>query len=56
MLKVTGVLLNLGILIYLGFKALSCLSPQELIGLNFTQNPLFLSLVGVLALFIVVRN
>jgi hypothetical protein len=56
MLKLTAVILNLGISIYLGFKALSCLSSQDIIGSNFTQNPLFLSLVGVLALFIVVRN
>jgi hypothetical protein len=56
MIKVAGVIFNLGILIYLGFKSLSCFGSQELIGGNITQNPLFLSLVGVLALFIAVKN
>jgi hypothetical protein len=54
MLKIIGVLLNLGILAYLGFQAASYLSPEQIAGLNTAQNPLILSFVAVVALFIAV--
>jgi hypothetical protein len=56
MLRILGVLLNLGILAYLGHQAVTCLGPEQIAGLNTWQNPWILSFVGVVALFIVLRN
>jgi membrane protein DedA with SNARE-associated domain len=55
MLTILGVILNLCILIYLGYQASSCLGPVQA-GLNATQNPWFLSFVGVVALFFTLKN
>jgi hypothetical protein len=56
MMKILGVLLNLGILAYLGHQSALCLGPEQIAGLNTWQNPWILSFVGVVALFLVVKN
>lgn len=56
MLKILGILLNLGVLAYLGHQAAVCLGQEQIAGLNTYQNPWILSFVGVSALFIVLRN
>jgi hypothetical protein len=56
MLKIMTVILNLGILIYLGFQAKSCLAMEQISGFNIAQEPLILSFVGVVALFIALNN
>jgi membrane protein DedA with SNARE-associated domain len=55
MLSILGVILNLCILIYLGYQASSCAGPVQA-GLNATQNPWFLSFAGVAALFLALKN
>jgi hypothetical protein len=55
MLKALGVLINLGTLAYLGFKATSCMGTEQIAGLNTMQNPWILSFVGVVSLFIVLK-
>jgi hypothetical protein len=50
------VILTLGVLIYLGFQAKSCLGTEQITGLNIAQDPLILSFVGVVALFIALNN
>jgi citrate lyase beta subunit len=52
MLKVLGVIINLGIIARLGFQAKSCLSPEQITDFNVAQDPLTLSFVAVVALFI----
>jgi hypothetical protein len=56
MLKILGVIINLGIIAYLGFQAKSCLSPEQLTDTNILQNPLILSFIAVIALFIALNN
>ncbi|HUN55151.1 MAG TPA: hypothetical protein VMU29_08355 [Smithella sp.] len=56
MLKILGVIINLGIIAYLGYQAQSCLSPEQLTDVNIVQNPLILSFVAVVALFVVLKN
>ncbi len=56
MLKILGALFNLGILAYLGFQTASCLGPEQITGLNTAQNPYILSFVGVVSLFIALKN
>ena len=55
MLGILGVLLNLGILAYLGFQAASCLRPEKIAGLDAVQNPWILAFVGVVALYIALK-
>jgi hypothetical protein len=55
MRKILGVLVNLGVLAYLGFKTASCMGLEQVTGLNTAQNPFILSFVGVVSLFIVLR-
>jgi hypothetical protein len=55
-LKILGVIINLGIIAYLGFQAKSCLSPEQLTDVNIMQNPLILSFIAVIALFIALKN
>jgi hypothetical protein len=55
-MRILGVILNLGIVAYLGYQAASCLEPEQIAGLNTVQNPWILSFVGVVALFIALRN
>ena len=56
MLRLLTVILNLGIVIYLGFQLKSCLGTEPIAGLNVAQDPLILSFVGVVALFIALNN
>ncbi len=56
MLRILGVLLNLGILAYLGHQTSSCLGQEQIAGLNIWQNPWILSFIGVVALFIALKN
>ena len=56
MLRIMTVILNLGIVIYLGFQAKSCLDMEQIAGINVVQDPLILSFVGVVALFISLNN
>lgn len=56
MLKMIGVLLNLGITAYLGYQAASCLGSEQIESLSAAQHPLILSFVAVVALFIVLKN
>jgi membrane protein DedA with SNARE-associated domain len=56
MLKIIGVLLNLGIIVYLGYQAASCLGPEQMESLDAVQHPLILSFVAVVALFIALKN
>jgi hypothetical protein len=55
MLKIIGVIINLGILAYLGYQASSYMRPEQIAGLNISQNPLVLSFVGVVSLFIALK-
>jgi hypothetical protein len=56
MLKILGVIINLGIIAYLGYQAALCLGPEQIADLHFAQNPLILSFVAVVALFIALKN
>jgi hypothetical protein len=56
MLRTLTVILNLGIVIYLGFQAKACLGTEQIAGINVTQDPLILSFVGVVALFIALNH
>ncbi len=56
MLSVLGVIINLGLVIYLGVKLSRCMGPEEIAGINTAQNPLILSFVAVVALFIALKN
>ena len=56
MLRLMTVILNLGIVIYLGFQAKTCLGTEQIAGFNVAQDPLILSFLGVVALFIALNN
>lgn len=56
MLKILGVIINLGVVAYLGFQAKSCLSPEQFTDANIVQNPLILSFIAVIALFMALKN
>jgi hypothetical protein len=56
MLSAIGVIINLGIVAYLGYQASLCMGPDQIAGLNTAQNPLILSFVAVVAMFIALRN
>jgi hypothetical protein len=56
MLRIMTVILNLGIVIYLGFQAKACLGTEQIAGINVAQDPLILSFVGVVALFIALNH
>jgi membrane protein DedA with SNARE-associated domain len=56
MLSAIGVLINLGIVAYLGYQLAQCIGPDQIAGLNTAQNPLLLSFVAVVALFIALRS
>ncbi|HOU52144.1 MAG: hypothetical protein KBG22_12920 [Smithella sp.] len=56
MLKIIGVVINLGIIAYLGYHASSCMEPEQIAGLNINQDPMIYSFVAVVALFIALRN
>jgi len=56
MLKGVGVIINLGVVAYLGFHLSQCLGPEQISDLNATQNPLIISFVAVVALFLAINN
>lgn len=56
MLTTIGTLINLCIVVYLGVQAKSCLDPEQLSNFDIAKNPLLLSFVAVVALFIAVKN
>ena len=56
MLKILGVIINLGVIAYLGFQAKSLLSPEQLTDANIVKDPLILSFVAVIALFMAIKN
>lgn len=56
MLRGLGVIINLGLAIYLGFQLSQCMGPEQIAGLNTAQNPLILSFVAVVALFMALKN
>jgi hypothetical protein len=56
MLSILGVTLNLFIVAYLGFQLASCLGPEQISGLNAAQNPLILSFVAVVGLFMAMKS
>ena len=56
MLSMIGALVNIGIIIYLGIHAKECFDPEQLANLEVAQNPLVLSFVAILALFLVIKN
>jgi hypothetical protein len=56
MLGTIGGLVNVCIIIYLGFQAKNCMSPEQFADINTAQNPLVLSFVAILALFLATRN
>lgn len=56
MLSVLGVILNLGIIVYLGYTAATCMGTEQITGLNATQNPFILSFVAVVALFMALKS
>jgi hypothetical protein len=56
MLRVLTVILNIGTLVYLGFQAKSCLDVEQMSNINIAQEPLILSFVGVVALFLALNN
>jgi hypothetical protein len=54
-MRMLGVIINLGIVMYLGYLASSCLEAEQIYGPNTIQNPLILSFVAVIALFMALR-
>ena len=56
MLKVLGMVINLGLVIYLGLQLSKCMGPEEIAGLNTAQNPMIISFVAVIALFVALKN
>jgi hypothetical protein len=56
MLRGLGVILNLGIVGYLGYMASACQDMEQISGVNAAQNPLILSFVAVVALFIILTH
>lgn len=56
MLKGLGVIINLGVVAYLGFHLSQCLGSEQISDLYTAQNPLILSFVAVVALFLAINN
>lgn len=56
MLKMLGVLLNLGLIVYLGFTAAGCLGEDQIASLGIEQNPWLLSFLAVVGLFVATKN
>ena len=51
MLSTIGKILNLGILVYMGYLMASYMAVDQIAGANATQNPWILSFVGIVALY-----
>jgi hypothetical protein len=56
MLTLLGVILNLGVVIYLGVQLMQCMGPEQIEGLHAAQNPLILSFLAVVGLFISLKG
>ena len=56
MLSALGALVNIGVIMYLGMQAKSCLTPEQMSSLGIEQNPLVLSFAAILALFLAIKN
>ena len=56
MLSTFGTIINLGIVVFLGVQARACLEPDLLSNTDIAKNPLLLSFVAIVALFIAVKN
>ena len=56
MLSTIGAIVNICIIIYLGIHAKSCLDPDQIANIETAQNPLVLSFIAVLALFLVIKS
>ena len=56
MLATIGAIVNICIIVYLGIRAKSCLDPEQIANLDVAQNPLVISFVAILALFLVIKN
>ena len=56
MLKVLGVVINLGLVIYLGLQLSKCMGPEEIAGLNTAQHPMIISFIAVIALLMTLKN
>lgn len=56
MLSILGVILNLAIIVYLGYQAGLCISAEQMTGANITQNPMMLSFIAVVALFMAMKS
>jgi len=48
--------INLGLVIYLGLQLSKCMGPEEIAGLNTAQNPMIISFIAVIALFMALKN
>jgi len=55
-LKVLGVIINLSIVAHLGYQAKLCMGPEAFADINVAQNPLTLSFVAVVGLFVALSN
>ncbi len=56
MLSAIGVLINLGIVAYMGYQLTQCIGPDQVASLNTAQNPLLLSFVAVVAMFLALKS
>ena len=56
MLSTIGAIVNICIIIYLGIHAKACLDPEQISNLEIAQNPLVLSFVAILAIFLVIKS
>jgi hypothetical protein len=56
MMSTFGTIINLGLVVYLGVQARACLEPDMLSNTDVAKNPLLLSFVAIVALFIAVKN
>ena len=55
-MKLICVVINIGVVAYLGYQASSCIGMEQIASLNAARDPLVLSFVAVVAMFIVLRN
>lgn len=55
-MKLFGVILNLGLIAYLGYMAGTCLRPDKIDSLSIVQDPFVVSFLAVVALFFSLKN
>ncbi|MBP7232019.1 MAG: hypothetical protein KBA28_08800 [Syntrophaceae bacterium] len=56
MLRVIGVVLNLGVVFYLGYQWAVCQGLDQIDSFPAEQHPLIFSFVAVVALFVALKN